>query len=1614
MAQQIQFRRGLASEWQSVNPILAQGEMGLELDTNKAKIGDGVLSWNDLPYSGIVGPEGPQGPQGSVGPVGPVGPQGEQGEQGEQGPIGPQGPSGVVAATAPLAYDAPSQTVSISQSSAATDGYLSSTDWSTFNSKISSVSIGQTKFVAVSGSDVTGDGTLTKPFASVTAALNSITDASPTKRYVISVGPGNYTDAAIALKANVFIVGEQKNTVRLAGAVTLASDFTGSGDHRSGFTSLTLLGACDFNWQTVTSAAGKLYMFDVFFNASVSMYGHNNAIAQGQIVSCIFYSSFTLSGVNIYAHTNNVHYGNITLNQHPNGGMTTQLFASGGWCQGTMALSATVDDFNRRCGLFAYNFWMGTLTINGVRAYADVTDSSLPAAGATVTNGGNLVKINPSSAGANTALSNLTFPTAVNQPIMPANTDATNFGDWGKQWFWNFGYVHASTGSDCFLISYPSSYGADAGPDGKSIGIYADGAGLQTNVNGGNIELGTAAVSGTGIRGKVKIDARELDMSAKPIKNLSDGIASQDAVTKAQLDTKQASLGTGTTSQFLRGDLQWVEVASGAGVVYVANESSLPLPGDETLLYGTDDLNQLYRWDSESSAYQQMTGVIGPAGPAGPAGPQGETGPAGVAGPQGEQGLPGPQGIAGEQGPAGPQGPEGPVGPAGPQGAPGIQGPQGIQGIQGDVGPAGPQGVQGIQGLKGDKGDTGDAGVDGDRYATTSTTTLTIESTGTITLTTVDLELDYSIGQSVLIAHDVDDYMGGDVESYNKSTGELVVVLKHKSGAGTFSSWQVNLSGAVGVAGPSGPAGPQGEVGPAGPQGIQGIQGEKGEQGIAGPQGIQGPAGDTGPAGPKGDQGDIGPVGPQGEMGPAGPQGETGPAGPQGPQGEQGLPGPQGVAGEQGPAGPQGLQGLTGPAGPQGIQGEVGPQGLQGIQGMQGEQGVAGPKGDTGETGATGPAGPAGPEGPSGVVQALSPVLYDEPSKTVSLDITALKLLLGIPVGVPTITQVDVSTDNNPEATITVDYTDSISGWELFIDDGVGGWTFVKGGTNPGGSPLVFTADRPVSPASPSMFKVIIGNSFGPAEQTFQVAAYVPPLAAPVITSAFDNGGNTQPAAITVSYTGEASQYLFEVDAGSGWTFASSGVVTTNPLEATVTRYPTNVTYRVTLSNVDASSDPVEFSVMAYVQPPEVTDVSLVYAATTATATVSYSDAASNYTLDVFQGGGWTLVTGGAIGMSPYEIPATLSRGAPGTGPTLYRVQVAQGIYTSSYFEFSVDDQDEAAFITGLTQTSISGSTQQLDFTVTTNTASSYTIAREEPANSGTYVTIDGPFAVVSGELVQKQISKISTARNVRVQVTADVGSHVLDAEIILVPASTPEQPSFMSSAQYWFKGELLTESAGTAKLPVDNASSFARNVTLTSGTSTVSATLLNGIKGVGRVGTSENRYNLNFNPSANIHTFIWVANYGLYANSGQSVIWPQFGNFFNSTPNLEHVKSAESTNPTVRVRFGGQLAKDNGSFTSVPFYYPTVNGVNLQAGDQTPAFHVLELQSNYGKLWHNNQLVLNDSLNTTFSAYPVPVNFRLKNCTIYEFLIVARALTQQERDELFAWFSSKYNVPLT
>jgi hypothetical protein len=50
-----QLRHGTAAQWTAANPVLDEGEIGVELDTHLIKAGDGTTTWNLLPYAGSVG-----------------------------------------------------------------------------------------------------------------------------------------------------------------------------------------------------------------------------------------------------------------------------------------------------------------------------------------------------------------------------------------------------------------------------------------------------------------------------------------------------------------------------------------------------------------------------------------------------------------------------------------------------------------------------------------------------------------------------------------------------------------------------------------------------------------------------------------------------------------------------------------------------------------------------------------------------------------------------------------------------------------------------------------------------------------------------------------------------------------------------------------------------------------------------------------------------------------------------------------------------------------------------------------------------------------------------------------------------------------------------------------------------------------------------------------------------------------------------------------------------------------------------------------------------------------------------------------------------------------------
>lgn len=102
----VQHKRMTASEWADSSLVLLDGELGVESDTGKIKVGNGHDLYSNLLY--LTGPKGDRGERGEQGPKGADGVlrfedltsqqretlKGAQGPVGPAGPIGPQGPTG--------------------------------------------------------------------------------------------------------------------------------------------------------------------------------------------------------------------------------------------------------------------------------------------------------------------------------------------------------------------------------------------------------------------------------------------------------------------------------------------------------------------------------------------------------------------------------------------------------------------------------------------------------------------------------------------------------------------------------------------------------------------------------------------------------------------------------------------------------------------------------------------------------------------------------------------------------------------------------------------------------------------------------------------------------------------------------------------------------------------------------------------------------------------------------------------------------------------------------------------------------------------------------------------------------------------------------------------------------------------------------------------------------------------------------------------------------------------------------------------------------------------------------------------------------------------------------
>ena len=136
-----------------------------------------------------------------------------------------------------------------------------------------------------------------------------------------------------------------------------------------------------------------------------------------------------------------------------------------------------------------------------------------------------------------------------------------------------------------------------------------------------------------------------------------------------------------------------------------------------------------------------------------------------------------------------------------PQGAVGSTGATGATGAVGAAGPGVAVGGTTGQLLAKASGTNYDTTwttvVPGDRYLTSSTTSLTINNNNK-TLT-VGTGLSYTPTQNITIAYDASNHMHGEVLTYNSGTGVMTVDVNNHTGTGTYAAWTVNVGGVTPV-----------------------------------------------------------------------------------------------------------------------------------------------------------------------------------------------------------------------------------------------------------------------------------------------------------------------------------------------------------------------------------------------------------------------------------------------------------------------------------------------------------------------------------------------------------------------------------------------------------------------------------------------------------------------------------------------------------------------------------------------------------------------------------------------------------------------------------------------
>jgi len=282
--------------------------------------------------SGNTGGTGGTGNTGKTGNTGATGPTGSSGATGPTG-AGSTGPTGATGATGP----------------SGSAGLMKFT-----------------VFVAKNGSDGTADGSVSKPFLTVQAAMEYAyatyvlplgpQPIPPFTRPCVFVNAGTYDDGNLVLPPQICVMGEGYNHSRIKGNWSIDTRWSNyvpaslpsppsvlvPNDFRSSWINVGLFGDVDIDFGPAFSNEGKLYATDVRFGGDVTLTEKTENPVSNQVIatSCEFLGNLTLNGIPTTLKGCITFGGIVTLNQAVGTGVDNTIATSGG-SLGDIVVNAT-------------------------------------------------------------------------------------------------------------------------------------------------------------------------------------------------------------------------------------------------------------------------------------------------------------------------------------------------------------------------------------------------------------------------------------------------------------------------------------------------------------------------------------------------------------------------------------------------------------------------------------------------------------------------------------------------------------------------------------------------------------------------------------------------------------------------------------------------------------------------------------------------------------------------------------------------------------------------------------------------------------------------------------------------------------------------------------------------------------------------------------------------------------------------------------------------------------------------------------------------------------------------------------------------------------------------